>query len=183
MMPGKAPERIGTNRLVLRRPRAADAEAVYRYACDAEVVRYVGWPRHRSLDDTRAFLGFSDAEWERWPAGPYTICLRGSDTPIGGTGLAFETGYRAMTGYVLSREVWGLGFATEALTAVVALAPSLGVCRLYALCHVEHAPSARVLEKCGFEREAVLRRYAEFPNLAPGVPDDVLCYARILACP
>jgi RimJ/RimL family protein N-acetyltransferase len=38
-----------------------------------------------------------------------------------------------------------------------------------------------VLEKCGFLREGVLRRYAEFPNLAPGEPADCLCYSRVFA--
>jgi hypothetical protein len=35
-----------------------------RYASDHEVTRFLGWPRHRSLDETRAFLQFSDAEWQ-----------------------------------------------------------------------------------------------------------------------
>jgi RimJ/RimL family protein N-acetyltransferase len=60
-------------------------------------------------------------------------------------------------------------------------AAELGVRRLYALCHTDHFASRHVLEKCGFEREGVLRRYAEFPNLDPGVPMDVFCYARVFA--
>jgi RimJ/RimL family protein N-acetyltransferase len=31
---------------------------------------------------------------------------------LGGAGLAFETSERAMTGYVLARDVWGKGYAT-----------------------------------------------------------------------
>jgi len=62
----KAPERIETARLVLRRPVITDAELVYqRYASDPEVTRFLGWPRHQSLDDTRAFLELSEAEWDR----------------------------------------------------------------------------------------------------------------------
>jgi RimJ/RimL family protein N-acetyltransferase len=52
--------------------------------------------------------------------------------------------------------------------------------RLYAVCHHAHRASARVLEKGGFTLEGVLRRYAEFPNLAAGERADVLCYSRIL---
>jgi len=37
-----------------------------------------------------------------------------------------------------------------------------------------------VLEKCGFDREGVLRAYSEFPNLAPGEPGDARCYALVL---
>jgi len=46
-----------------------------RYAADAEVTRFVGWPRHTSIGDTISFLEFSSSEWSRWPAGPLLIRL------------------------------------------------------------------------------------------------------------
>jgi ribosomal-protein-alanine N-acetyltransferase len=176
---GKAPARIETPRLVIRRPLAADAEAMFtRYAGDPEVTRYLGWPRHRAVSDTRDFLAFSDAEWTRWPAGPYMIESRTSSELLGGTGLGFDTPYEASTGYVLARDAWGHGYATEALQAMVELARALRVRRLYALCHPEHQASQHVLQKGGLVREAMLYRYAAFPNLKPGMLSDVLCYAR-----
>jgi ribosomal-protein-alanine N-acetyltransferase len=175
-----APERVETDRLVLRRPRIADAQAVFnRYACDRDVTRYLGWPRHESVAETSAFLAFSDAEWEKWPAGPYLLELRGHGRLVGGTGLGFETAHRASTGYVLAKDAWGKGYATEALQAIVGIARDVGVRRLYAHCHVAHQPSSRVLEKCGFLCEGTLRQYAEFPNLSPGESSDVLCYSLI----
>jgi ribosomal-protein-alanine N-acetyltransferase len=176
----KAPESIETPRLLLRRPRAADASAIFeRFASDREVTRFVGWPAHTSVDDARAFVEFSDAEWLRWPAGPYLVISRSDDTLLGSTGLAFETPYRASTGYVLARDSWGCGYATEALRAMVELARRTRVVRLYAICHIDHRASAHVLEKGGFTREAILGRFVEFPNLLPGDPCDVLCYATI----
>ena len=173
----KAPARYETARLVLRRPEAADAEAIFtRYAGDPEVTKYLGWPRHRSLDDTREFLAFSDAEWARWPAGPYLIESRATGALVGGTGLGFESATEASTGYVFARDAWGVGYATEALQAMVELSRRLGVRRLYALCHPEHRASWRVLVKAGFSREGTLSRHTAFPNLKPGVLADVLCY-------
>ena len=136
---------------------------------------------HRDLAQTSAFIEYSDLEWRNWPAGPYLITLRADDNVIGSTGLAFETPHRASTGYVLARDAWGQGYASEALAAMVTLAAQLGVVRLYALCHTRHRGSGRVLEKCGFDIEGTLRSYSEFPNLAPGIPQDVLCYARVRA--
>jgi RimJ/RimL family protein N-acetyltransferase len=53
---------------------SADAELIFRrYASDPEVTKFLGWPRHTSIEQTQAFLEFSDAEWEKWPAGPYLI--------------------------------------------------------------------------------------------------------------
>jgi ribosomal-protein-alanine N-acetyltransferase len=177
----KAPERVETRRLILRKPRREDAETIFaRYANDAEVTRLLGWPRHESVDATRGFVEFSDAEWARWPAGPYLVEQRPGGELVGSTGLGFETPRRAATGYVFAKDAWGKGFATEALGAVVDVAQRVGVVRLYALCHVENAASFRVLEKCGFAREGVLRRHSDFPNLGAGDPCDVLCYALVL---
>jgi RimJ/RimL family protein N-acetyltransferase len=106
--------------------------------------------------------------------------LRPAPTAGGSTGLSLETPTRACTGYVLAKDAWRHGYATEALSAMVDLARRLGVVRLYALCHPEHQASIRVLEKAGLAREGVWRRHSEFPNLAPGVAADVACYAAIL---
>ena len=180
MASAKAPSRIETERLILRPPRRGDARQVFeRYASDPDVTRFLGWPRHRSIADTRAFVSFSDDEWRRWPAGPYLIYSRADGTLLGGSGLGFETADRAVTGYVLAKDAWGRGYASEALRAMVDLALQLGIQRLYALCHPEHRVSWRVLEKGGFTREGTLARHTEFPNLHPGQPGDVLCYARV----
>ena len=175
------PERVDTARLILRRPRAADVDDIfYTYASDPEVTRYLGWPVHVSVEQTRAFVSYSDDQWRRWPAGPYLVCARDGRL-LGGSGLAFESADRAVTGYVFAREAWGYGYATETLRAIVDVAAQLDVRTLYALCHVDHRPSGRVLEKCGFVSEGIVREYAEFPNLRPGHRSDVLKYARPLA--
>jgi [ribosomal protein S5]-alanine N-acetyltransferase len=176
-----APVHLLGERLLFRKPEPRDADAIFsRYAGDAEVTRYISFPTHRSPDDARAFVEFSDQEWARWGCGPYLIHSRADDSLIGGTGLTFETPLRAMTGYILARDAWGRGYATEACRAMVDLAARLGVRRIYALCHADHRASARVLEKCGFAREAILRAHSVFPNFDPVEPQDVLSYARVI---
>jgi len=176
----KAPDRIETSRLLLRKATPQDVDSIFsRYASDPEVTRYVGWPRHRSIDDTHAFLKFNDAEWLQWPAGPYLIETKHDGQLIGSTGLSYDIPSCASTGYVLARNMWGFGYATEALEALVTLSPTLGIQKLYALCHPEHHPSSHVLIKCGFKREALLHNHLEFPNLAPGRLGDVLRYVQL----
>jgi [ribosomal protein S5]-alanine N-acetyltransferase len=173
-----------TPRLALRPPRHDDAAELFqRIASDPQVTRFVGWPLHTSLRDTEAFLSFSQAEWTKWPAGPLLIISRRDGAILGSTGLAFETSYRASTGFVLAQDAWGFGFASEALTAMVDIAATLSVRRLYALCHVQHQRSARVLERCGFVREGTLHKHTVFPNLGVPEPQDVYCYAQILDRP
>jgi len=152
-----------------------------RYASDDSVTKYLGWPTHRTVADTEGFVAFSAVQWEKEGAGPYLIWAKADGQLLGSTGLGLEPGGQAITGYVLAADSWGKGYATEALTAVVDVAADIGVRRLYALCHPEHPTSWRVLEKCGFERDASWKRRVEFPNLAPGILQNVLCYRRGLS--
>lgn len=175
----KGPSTIETERLLLRKPTINDAEAIFeRYASNPVVTRYMSWPTHRTVADTCAFLAWSEADWELWPAGSYLVFARANGNLLGGTGLTFKTPVFATTGYVLAQDAWGHGYATESLRAMVELARKLGVRRLEAECHVEHRASARVMEKCGLLCEGVREKHTEFPNLMPGVKLDVLCYAR-----
>lgn len=173
----KGPHAIETERLRLRKPAIGDAQAIFdRYSGDPAVTRYMSWPTHQTISDTCAFLTWSQADWELWPAGSYLIFSR-EQILLGGTGLSFKTPTYAVTGYVFAQDAWGRGYATEALQAMVELAQRTGVQRLEAVCHVEHRASARVMEKCGFACEGVRRGHTEFPNLAPGMRCDVWSYA------
>jgi [ribosomal protein S5]-alanine N-acetyltransferase len=180
----KASEILETERLLLRRPRQADAQEVFhRYASDREVTKYLSWPTHRSVADTLAFLAMSDEEWRRWPAGPYLVLTRDNGkggSLVGSTGLFYKSPTRAITGYVFATDAWGLGYATEALHAMVKVARQTGVERLEAICHAGHTPSAHVLEKCGFTREEVRREHFVFPNLKPQKKSDVFSYVLCL---
>jgi ribosomal-protein-alanine N-acetyltransferase len=168
-----------TARLRLRPPQASDASDIFtRYASDVGVTRFVGWPRHRTMADTEAFLEFSAQQWSQWPVGPLLIEEQATGRLLGSSGLAFESPAIASTGYVLARDCWRQGYASEALTAMVTLAQAYQVGRLYALCHASHAPSRRVLERCDFFLESTGRHYMVFPNLDLEGPQDVCCYVK-----
>ena len=159
-----APTDLRTQRLLLRAPTPADAESVFAYASDPEATRYMGWPRHRELGETHAFLTLTQRAWELHGVSTYLIELDGR--VIGSTGLEVQSPGWAITGYILRREAWGHGFATEACRAMAGLAGTLGLERLTAHCHPAHTASARGLEKSGFTLEAVLTRDRVFPNLS-----------------
>lgn len=164
---GGAEGTLRTDRVILRRPVASDALAIFeRYASDPEVTRYLAWPTHRSLAETEAFLAFSDSEWARWPAGPFLAFLKSDGRLVGSTGLGFESLHEASTGFVLARGAWGQGYATEVAQVMVELAAALGVGRLKAICHHAHSASRHVLEKAGFVHEGLLSAHTVFPNLS-----------------
>ena len=155
---------LRTSRLKLRPPETADAESIFgRYAGDPEVTKYLAWPRHQTIEDTLGFVRFSEAHWAAHGCGPLLV-FDGAGL-VGSTGLQFDSPGRAVTGYVLARASWGLGYATEALRAMIESARARGFRELDAFCHEQHRASVRVLEKCGFERIAVIDE--TFPNLSP----------------
>ncbi|HMI70746.1 MAG TPA: GNAT family N-acetyltransferase [Solirubrobacteraceae bacterium] len=114
--------------------------------------------------------------------GTYQVIRRADGNVIGDVGFMGppdDTG-AVLLGCAITEDARGQGYATEALSAMVEVAKKSGLRRLYALCHRDHHASARVLEKCDFAREGVLRAHVEFPNLSPGEPQDVACYAILL---
>jgi ribosomal-protein-alanine N-acetyltransferase len=142
----------------------------------------MAWQTHRSLADTQVFLDLARAEWEKGPAGSLLIESRATGRLIGSTGLHFEASPEsAVVGYVLARDAWQQGYATEALAAMVVLARSLNVRRLHAVCHAEHRASAHVLEKNGFQCAGRLPRHTLFPNISTE-PCDVLSFSLELSC-
>src|SRR5262245_615020 len=157
-----------------------DVQAIFdRYASDPEVTRYLGWARHLSLAESRAFVKFSNDQWSRWKAGPMLAISREQGMLLGTSGLMLETAAQASTGYVFARDSWGKGYATETLHAMVDLAARLGVERLTAECHPDPFASRHVLEKCGLQREP-LKPQSLLPNLSPEFHD---CLVYSLAPP
>lgn len=173
----KAPFEFQTERLSFSVPKRVNATQIFeRYASDPDVTRYLSWPRHQSGVDTEGFLNFSAHQWDTFGVGPYLIWSRGDGRLLGSTGLACEKADQAMTGYVLAKDAWGQGYATETLRAMMELACRLGVRRIFATCHAEHHPSRRVLEKCEFQLAAGWTRQSVFPNLGTADPQNVVCY-------
>jgi ribosomal-protein-alanine N-acetyltransferase len=172
------PHLLETKRLVLRRPRAEDADAVFAYASDPDVTLHMDWTRHTTVAHSRAYLEYCDAVWRDGSEATWAITLRGDDRMLGAIGIR-PGGHKADFGYVLARASWGQGFATEASRAVIDAAFALpGMSRIWATCSVDNARSARVLEKAGLAREGILKNWCVRPQKG-GRVEDSYCYAVV----
>jgi ribosomal-protein-alanine N-acetyltransferase len=172
------PETITTGRLFLRRPKLADAPAIFDYASDPEVTRFLDFPRHRTIDTVTEYLRRCIPMWESGEEFAWVMTLPSSHELIGGISLRIR-GHMADSGYVMKRGFWGQGISTEAARAIVEVAASVkSVRRIWAICDAENLASARVMEKVGLSREGVLRSYKVHPNISTD-PRDALIYARI----
>jgi [ribosomal protein S5]-alanine N-acetyltransferase len=165
-------------RLFFRPPRRSDAAAIFEsYASDPEVVRYLSWPAHESVEDTEKFMAESKKMWDSKSGYPWLLLHRETGDLIGM--IAMHLDEQINIGYVIARPHWGQGYATEALKCVLEeafLDPAVE--RVQALCDVENLGSARVLEKAGMVFEGTLRSIGVHPNRSPE-PRDARIYSMV----
>lgn len=155
-------QRIETDRLILRRLTMDDDEAIYAYCKDPEVTRYVVFPTHESIDDSREFLRKAIGFYERNEPSVSGIVLKESNVLIGTIGVHnwSRDHKRTEVGYALAREQWNHGYVTEALQGLIAhLFAYTDLVRIEALCKEQNVGSARVMEKAGMSFEGLLRQY------------------------
>jgi RimJ/RimL family protein N-acetyltransferase len=149
---------VVTERLVLRALRADDADAMFAYRADPEIMRYQSW-EPQSLDDVRAFIaGVSAPE----PYAPGTwrqlaIALRETRELIGDCGVHVpqHAPEQAELGITLAPAFHGRGYAAETIRALLRLAfETLGKHRVYGSIDPRNAASLALMRRTGFRQEA-----------------------------
>jgi ribosomal-protein-alanine N-acetyltransferase len=161
----------------MRTFRTTDAEAVYSYASDPDVTKLMDWPIHSDLSMSAEFISATKAEWDRNAQYTWAITLKDSQILIGAVSCG-AIAHRVSFGYVLSKNAWGKGYATEAAQALISLLEAFPlVCRVWATCDLENHASAKVLEKCGLHKEGTLRSWSVRANLGNKVRDSFV-YAK-----
>lgn len=147
------PRPIQTERLLLRRSRPEDAATISAYRSDPNVNRQQGWDRtdlEGVLADIVEMSGRSPGEPGGWVQ--FTVEERGGGRIVGDVGLSVADGEPGVikVGYTIDPAFQGLGYATEAIRALVDYAfETLGAELVRAHASAENAPSIRVAEKVG----------------------------------
>lgn len=171
------PETLVTERLLLRRPGLIDAADLYAYTSDPRVTRYMVWRTHTSPSETVDFLESCVQRWDSGEEFGWAIAVKPEQRAIGMIACRIEVP-QADFGYVLHRDFWGRGYATEAVQAVIGWLSQLPeLDRIWATCDAENLSSARVLEKCGLQRQAALAPAMLRPNLSTQ-PRETLLFVK-----
>ncbi len=146
-----APASITTGRLVLRPLRPDDAPAICTALSSWDVVKNlarVPWPYERA--DAETFIAKAG---ERAAAGEEHTFAIDNGSLVGAISVRGIEDGDAAIGYWLAEPVWGRGYATEALQALVDhVFKTLPVVSLTAGVITDNPASMRVLEKAGFVR-------------------------------
>ena len=161
MTRAELPERIETERLVLRVRTVADAEDIFDYASLPEVSYPAGFPPVKTLEDEIYYLEHilpERNEKENLPAG-YGIVVKGTDKVIGSVDFNHRHEDDVLEiGYTLHPDYWGRGYVPEASRALIDLAfTELELHKIELSCFGYNLQSQRVAEKLGFTLEARIR--------------------------
>ncbi len=170
---------IETGRLILREFSADDWPALHLYGSDPEVMRWLHLlpnSEEHSREVVEQFISYQSEE----PRTRYELAITLASTGelIGGTGIrmVWPGNKEASMGYVLRRDSWGRGYATEAARETLRIGfEALEAHRVFGDVDTENAGSIMVLEKLGMTREGMFRQ--SFWSPAHGSWRDVYHYA------
>lgn len=168
-------EYIETDRLLIQRLRYEDAEEIFfAYASKTEATRYVSWPTHMTIEDTRAFLAYAHQAWKEGKDYSFSIRLKESGQLIGSFGVINEEG-KLQFGYTISPSQWNQGYASEVVLQMMSrLKHQDGVYRISTFVDVDNVASQKVLIKAGLVKEALLPKWFRFINQGNTPKDCVL---------
>lgn len=169
--------KLNCERCIVRDWRPSDRESLCRFANNRNVWRNL---THRFPNP------YTDADAESWfsllarMAEPTHWAIEVDAMTVGGIGVDLGEGVYEKSGhfgYWLGEPYWGRGIMTAAARATAEYAiRHFGLLRLEAPVFEWNPASMRVLEKCGFVREGVLRRSV----FKDGRVIDQMMYARVL---
>lgn len=169
---------LETPRLLLRQLRSEDAEAVLQVFGDPEVTRYYDLETMTDVARASALISLLEQRFAKREGLRWALVNKADQRVIGSMGFNSLTAaaHKASLGYEVARQVWGQGYATEALSAVVQFAHQrVGLNRLEAVVLPGNLASIAVLRKLGFEAEGLLRAFGYWK----GGYQDLLMYSLL----
>lgn len=141
---------ITTRRLILRKFRPEDIDALFAIYSDKEVNAYLPWFPLTSLAETERFFENEYAKAYQQPRGyRYAVCLKTDNVPIGYVNLSTDGAYDL--GYGLSKKFWHRGITVEAARAVIEQAKRDRIPYITATHDVNNPRSGSVMKALGMQ--------------------------------
>ena len=159
---------LETERLVLRRMTADDAEFILRLVNEPSFIRFIGDKGVRNHADAVKYIQTGPvASYERFGFGLYLVELKEGLLPIGMCGLVKRDLLPDVdVGFAFLPSFWSKGYAFEAAAAVKAYGKSvLGINRLVAITNPDNESSIKLLEKIGLRFERMIRLSEDAPEI------------------
>jgi [ribosomal protein S5]-alanine N-acetyltransferase len=142
---------LETERLLLRHPRAEDAQRIVPLAGEWDVAKNLGrLPHPYALADAEFFLAKAIEGRAAGTDFNFAITRKADGAFMGGCGIHLRSGGQFEFGYWLGKPFWKQGYATEAARRLVSYGfQTLKIETLVAGWFHDNPDSGRVLEKLG----------------------------------
>ncbi len=142
---------LETERLTLRMFREEDLEQYARLCADPEVVRYLGDGNILNRGEAWRQMATILGHWRLRGYGPWAVEERAGGNLVGRLGFFNPEGWPGFElGWVLAREHWGKGYATEGARRALAYAfAEMGREHVISVIHPDNVGSVRVAERLG----------------------------------
>ena len=150
--------RIETERLILRGLTEEDIPFLFEHFSEDEINEYSSDENLTSMEEAKKL--YEKYIVPRPGLFRLGLVLRETGELIGTIGLygIDGTSRRAVVGADLMRRHWGKGFMTEALRALIRYGfEEMKLNRIEATADPQNLRSLRLMERCGFKKEGVLR--------------------------
>ena len=165
---------IETDRLILRPFSNSDLDDLYEYASVEGVGEMAGWSHHESKEKSKEVLDTFILEDKVFAIFHKDSCKVVGALYVEKYGLEdklteFDGYLGRELGFVLSKDYWNKGLATEAVTAVISyLFNSMNLDFLICGHYNFNTQSKRVQEKCGFKPYRKLKMDTRFGTTEDG---------------
>jgi RimJ/RimL family protein N-acetyltransferase len=159
---------LETQRLVLRRLCADDADFILELLNEPSFLRYIGDKEVRnSADAVRYIENGPMASYERFGFGLYLVELKENGESMGMCGLLKRDSLPDVDiGFAFLPSFWSQGYAFESAAAVMNYGREvLGLRRIVAITSPDNDASMRLLEKIGLRFERVLKLASDQPEV------------------
>ena len=158
---------LETDRLVLGELTHDDIDVVLKHFANEEVARYQDAHPTKNTEEARQIIDWGKNLVKSKMGALWGIFRREDDSFLGQVNCVFRADnnftmnvHRAEIGYDLTPQYWGKGYMSEAVASVIPyIFSSTPIDRMEATIHPENIRSHNVVERAGFQKEGVLRRY------------------------
>lgn len=155
---------IETERLILRRITNDDVNEIFELRSNPETMQYIPRPLVKTTEDALDHIAMIEEKIISNIGINWGITLKGNSKVLGIIGYyrMQPENYRAEIGYMLLPDFHGKGIISEAVNRLIAYGfNDLKLHSIEAVIDPENFASEKVLQKCGFVKEAHLKE-AEF---------------------
>ena len=159
-----------TERLIFRQLKPDDAKDLHRIYSNPETMKFMGDYKESVENERNNIQKHIEKYYNQLGFGLWATVLKENNRLIGRCGLLYqeiESARDLEFAYLIDRDFWGRGLATEAAREIMNLGfNQFGFTQIIAVIKPENEASIRVAEKCGLNYEREVSDYKDFGKVS-----------------